>query len=454
MEVIRVVVFVACAGLLMRAGWMMVTGWRYARQRLIDFRHDPYGTFMRHLEELPFDYPPSVILVADLALAIVAVTATIQRHAYFPTALPLLALLLMTFAFPVLTVFGVPPRPIPLAAIGLIAEAMFLLQPVHLDVSPFVLTVVGGEVAAIAPKRVSLPFAAIAIAELLIFHLVGPRIDALPNYLIGVILGTLVGVMMQYQRLYLYQERENQEIRAAQAADSERHRIAREVHDVIAHSLSITLLHLTAARHSLETDRDVDEAVDALADAERLGRQAMADIRQTVGLLDQRPSSLTPEPTLDDIADLVEDFVRAGLHIEYEVAGDLRAVSPTTGLALFRISQESLANIAKHAPDAAATLRIEVTNGEVTAVVTNTLPDAEPARRGRGMGIAGMRQRATLIGGTLTAGPSAGRWEVRAGFPTTDAPANPCVAASMHEDPLRIVREAITSVTRKLQEGM
>jgi DNA-binding NarL/FixJ family response regulator len=66
------------------------------------------------------------------------------------------------------------------------------------------------------------------------------------------------------------------------------------VHDVIAHSLSITLLHLTAARHVLLTDGDIEEASDALTDAERLGRQAMADIRHTVGLLDQRPSSLTP----------------------------------------------------------------------------------------------------------------------------------------------------------------
>ncbi|MGF6880609.1 signal transduction histidine kinase [Nocardia sp. GAS34] len=454
MEVIRVIVFAACGGLLVYAAWKVVTGWRHARQRVIDFHRDPYGTFIRHLEELPFDYPPAVIIVADLGAAVAALTGTVQRSHYFPTAVPILAMILVSFTFPVMTLFGALPRPVALATVGLVAQGLFLLQPVPLDASPSVLFVITGEIAAIAPKRISLPFTGIAIAELVVFQAVGYTIDALPFYIVGVILGTLVGIMMQYQRLYLYQERENQEIRAAQAADAERHRIAREVHDVIAHSLSITLLHLTAARHSLQTDRDVDEAIDALADAERLGRQAMADIRQTVGLLDQRPSSLTPEPTLDDIEDLAEDFGRAGLNVDFSLSGDTRAVSATTGLALFRISQESLANIAKHAPDAAATLRIEVTDSEVTVLVTNTIDDPAPVRRGRGMGLPGMRQRATLIGGTLTAGPNRGGWEVRAGFPIAAArPVLPC-GSPAPDAPLRIVREAFSSVTRKLQEGM
>lgn len=454
MEVLRIIVLTAAAVLLAVVAWKAIVGWRHARQRIVDFWHDPRGTFEQHIAELPFDYPPAVIVSADLALSIAAMTGVIQRHGYLGTTLPILALLLVTFAFPILTVFGVPPRPVPLCIVGLIAQGMFLLQPVPLDASPFVLVVVAGEVAAIASKRISLPFAALAMLQLLLFHIVGPGIDSLPAYLVGIVLGTLVGLMMQYQRLYLYQERENQEIRAARAADEERRRIAREVHDVIAHSLSVTLLHLTAARHSLQTDRDVEEAIDALSDAERLGRQAMADIRHTVGLLDQLPSSLTPEPGMDDIATLVEDFVRAGLNVDYSVSGDITTVSATTGLALFRISQESLANIAKHAPDAAATLRIEVTDTRVSAVVTNTLAGPAPTRRGRGMGISGMRQRATLIGGSLTAGPADGQWEVHAGFPIADPATGLTCPVSGPEDHLRSVRDAFTALTRKLQEGM
>lgn len=450
---LRVIVFAASAALLVRAAWQVVVGWQHGRQRLLDFMRDPSGAFHRHVEEMPLDYPPSVILVADLTLAIAAVAAVVQRHAYFPSAVPILAVLLVTFTYPILTVFGVQPRPIPLSLIGLVSEGLFLLQPVALDASPFVLVVVAGEVAAIGPKHISLPFAGAALAELLVFHAVGPGLDALPSYLIAVVLGELVGVMMQYQRLYLYQERENQTIRTAQAADEERHRIAREVHDVIAHSLSITLLHLTAARHSLQTDRDVDEAVDALVDAERLGRQAMADIRRTVGLLGELRSPATPEPTLDDIPELVDGFVRAGLKVDYQHAGDGRSVSATTGLALYRISQESLANVAKHAAGATVTLRIAVTAAEATVAVVNTLPGWVVVRPGGGMGIAGMRQRADLLGGTLSAGPAHGGWQVTARIPLSGKSGPACLVTTQ-DDPLRLVRDAFSSVTRKFQESM
>ncbi len=454
MEVLRAVVYVACAALLLGAAWKVVAGWRFARQRAVDFWRDPRGTFLRHLEELPFDYPPSVIMVADLALWVAAMAAVLQRWDYIPTGIPLIALLVVTFAFPILTLFGVSPRPVALCVVGLIAQGMFLLQPVPLDVSPFVLVVVAGEVAAIAPKRISLPFTGAAIGQLLLFHFVGPGLDSLPNYVVGIILGTLVGLMMQYQRMYLGQERANQEILAVQAADDERRRIAREVHDVIAHSLSITLLHLTAARHALETDRDVDEAVDALVDAERLGRQAMADIRHTVGLLDQRPSSQTPEPSLDDIEALVADFVRAGLSVDYALTGDSESVTATTGLALFRVSQESLANVAKHAPGARVDLTIAVAEHEIAVSVRNTLPEGVQAKRGRGMGISGMRQRIGLLGGTLTAGPDSGCWQVRARIPTDSAKADPACPTTVTEDYIRMVRGAVTSLTRKIQEGM
>ncbi|WP_153346562.1 sensor histidine kinase [Nocardia aurantia] len=452
MEVLRVIMFAASAALSARAAWQIVVGWQHGKQRLLDFMRDPSGAFHRHVEEMPLDYPPSVILVADLTLAIASIAAVAQRHSYFPSLVPLLAILLVIFTYPILTVFGVQPRPIPLSLIGLVSEGLFLLQPVPLDASPFVLVVIAGEVAAIGPKHISLPFTAAALAELVVFHMVGPGIDALASYLIAVVLGAMVGIMMQYQRLYLYQERENQTIRTAQAADEERHRIAREVHDVIAHSLSITLLHLTAARHSLQTDRDVDEAVDALVDAERLGRQAMADIRRTVGLLGERPSPVTPEPSLDDVTDLVDDFVRAGLEVDFQLTGDSRIVPATTGLALYRITQESLANVAKHARGAAVTLRITVSAAEATVTIDNTVPGWQVIRRGGGMGIAGMRQRANLLGGTLSAGPASGSWHVAARIPL-GKPGLSC-APTGQDDPLRLVRDAFSSVTRKFQESV
>ncbi|MEV0710863.1 sensor histidine kinase [Nocardia aurea] len=397
------------------------------RDRFVAFSRNPVATLRANLEQLPFDYPPSLMISADAALAVVGVAATIQRHEYFPTVLPLVAMMLAFATVPLFCFFGIAPTPVMLAVTGLGSTAVFLAQPVSVDFAPFVLVVVVGEVAAIAPKRWSALFAVVGALELaafdaagdLLWSVDGERLHGLPMYTVGIALGWLVGVMLQYQRKFLYQEREGQAIRAAQAAGEERRRIAREVHDVIAHSLSITLLHLTAARHALQTDRDVDDAVDALIDAERLGRQAMADIRRTIGLLDAGPTRSAPEPGIGDIEDLVGDFVRAGLDVRRTEEGDLEAVSAAVGLALYRIGQESLANVVKHAPGGSARVRLTVDSTSVRLVVDNSVPSGAPRDAGGGMGLSGMRQRAELLGGRIVAGPEGGGWSVRAEFPLT-----------------------------------
>ncbi|WP_227980706.1 sensor histidine kinase [Nocardia spumae] len=422
---------------------------RVAR-RIADLVHDPGGTLRRRVEEMSYGYPVSVVVTADIAVVVAAIAAASLRSQYFDTGVPFIAVALLFACYPLLFLFDLSPKPAVFGLSALAAQALFLVQPVSPDCSPLVLTVMVGMIAAIAPKRASLFWMLLAVAEILIFYALGYA-ELVQVYVVAIVLGWMVGLMLRFQRQSLDQERENQQIRAAQAADDERRRIAREVHDVIAHSLSVTLLHLTAARHSLETDRDVDEAIDALGDAERLGRQAMADIRHTVGLLDQRPSAMTPEPGLDDIGDLVSDFVGAGLPVTYRLSGDAGSVSASTGLALYRISQESLSNIAKHAPGAAATVDIAVTPMEVTVQVRNTLPAGPAPRTGRGMGINGMRQRTATLNGNLSAGRSGDHWQVRARIPL--APGEVCPMTGI-DDPLTIVREAITSLTRKRQEGM
>ncbi|WP_083884203.1 sensor histidine kinase [Nocardia higoensis] len=396
------------------------------RDRLGAFVRHPVAVCRRNLEELPFDYPPAVLLCADLALLVVSVVAVGQRLEYFPTLLPLLALLVVHLPVPLFCLLGITPRPAVLAGGAIVATALLLMQPVPSDFAPFVLVLAVGEVAAIAPKRYSAPFAVLAIAELAAFDLSGrlawsgsgEPMQGLLMYAAGVALGWMVGVMLRYQRHFLYQERESQAIRAAQAADEERRRIAREVHDVIAHSLSVTLLHLTAARRSLQTDRDVDEAVEALVDAERLGRQAMADIRRTVGLLGDRRTSYRPEPGVRDLPDLIADFAKAGLCLDrIRLDEHLDAVSAAVGLAIYRIGQESLANVVKHAPGAVVDVELRVRAGAVTLRVDNTLPAGPSADRGEGMGLSGMRRRADLLGGELFAGPAGEGWSVRAGFP-------------------------------------
>jgi signal transduction histidine kinase len=176
---------------------------------------------------------------------------------------------------------------------------------------------------------------------------------------------------------------------------------------------------LTGARHALEHDGVDEDTVRALQRAEHLGRQAMADIRRTVGLLDAETMGLTPEPGVTDIPTLVEDFSRAGLNVSFDASGSLDHVSAAAGLALYRIAQESLANVAKHAPDAATRVTLTASRAAATLNVVNELSAADSERTiTPGRGLHGMTQRIELLGGTITFGPSRDGWSIHASVPS------------------------------------
>jgi signal transduction histidine kinase len=217
---------------------------------------------------------------------------------------------------------------------------------------------------------------------------------------------------------------------ARQAAAEERRRIAREIHDVIAHSLTITMLHLTGARHVLQ--RDPQRAAEALAQAEQLGRQSLADVRRTVGLLEsgangragrdgERGPATAPLPGAEDIGELVAGYARAGLDVHLAVAGDPTTLPPAAGLGLYRIAQEALANAVKHAPGAQVEVALAVGPREATLRVRDSGPAAAapsvPSPGGSGLGLAGMRERATLLGGTLSANRGEAGWLVECAVP-------------------------------------
>ncbi|RMI35449.1 sensor histidine kinase [Nocardia stercoris] len=420
------------------------------RGRLAAFRRNPAQTVSRVVAEQGHDYSASTILMSDLAIVLVALVSVGLRYHYLPTLVPILAALIVLAPYPVLLLTTVKSNPMVFGLPALTGTALFLAQPVYPDCAVLVPTIVVAEITAIAGARAAAPYMVAGMAMMVGFSMVGEVDKGLPMYLTSIPLGVAVGLMIRFQRQALYQERENQAIRAVQAADDERRRIAREVHDVVAHSLSVTLLHLTAARHTLQTDRDVDEAVDALIDAERIGRQAMADIRRTVGLLDQQSGNERPEPGLDDIGVLVADFVRAGMAVDYSLTGDPTLVSAATGLALYRICQESLANVAKHAQGVPAEVRITVGTNDVALEVRNARP-AGAASQGRGMGIDGMTRRSAQLGGTLTAGQAGAEWLVRSRIPLgVPGAATNCPMAG--EAPTRLLRTAITAISRKPQE--
>lgn len=211
---------------------------------------------------------------------------------------------------------------------------------------------------------------------------------------------------------------EAQQALAATAAAEERARVAREVHDVIAHSLTVTLLHVSAARLAVQ-DRP-DDAATALAEAERLGRRSLADVRRAVGLLGPAADGGAPPlPSATDIPALVAEYRAAGVQADLDMTGDPELLSAATSLHLYRIAEESLANAARHAPGARVHVvlnidpyrgRLGIFNGPATSA-----PAA--ATRGAALGLIGVRERAELIGASLTVGPSGRGWRVEIDVP-------------------------------------
>ena len=208
-------------------------------------------------------------------------------------------------------------------------------------------------------------------------------------------------------------------LRAAQAglADraraEERNRIARELHDVIAHTLVVSQLHVTGARLAVETDPA--DAARSLAEAERLGRESLAEVRRAVGLLreDADGGNVAPLPGAADLPALVERFRSTGADVTLGVAGDISALPTVTGLAMYRIVQESLTNAAKHAPGTSVVVGVHVEPARVVL----TVDSAGSPGHGSGLGLLSMRERASALGGRCEAGPGGRGWLVRAELP-------------------------------------
>jgi signal transduction histidine kinase len=253
------------------------------------------------------------------------------------------------------------------------------------------------------------------------------HLDGLPLHLMLVALGLVAGAMLHTQSRALAAERSALAMERTSATLAERDRIAREIHDLVAHSLSVTMLHITGARRMLTDGDDVDEAIDALRDAERVGRQAMQDIRNTVTSLATEDDPRRPLPSADDLPGLVDRVRGAGLPASYDVHGDVSQLPPALGLGLYRVVQESLTNVAKHAPGSPVhvSLAIGRSDARLTVRSTRTVPHTAPD--GTGSGIAGMTARVSQLGGSLTAGPDGDAWVVESTLPfTVDAEGHTC----------------------------
>lgn len=369
---------------------------------------------------IPFGFSWMFIVTVDVTMVAIGGIATAQR----PVSDWPIALIAMMIAFAPWLFFSIFDisryEGIAVGFAWTLGTAILLFAtsaPIVGDFAPLLLSLTVGVVTAITSLRGGALAAASASIVLLTASALH-RLDTPGLYVAFVGIGWLVGHLVRVQQELLTEQRQAQAQRAVHVIADERRRIAREVHDVIAHSLSITLLHLTAARHALQHDDDDADAVQALQQAELLGRQAMTDIRHTVGLLDDDPTARGPEPNASDIACLAEDFQSAGLDLTFRSSGDLDQVSASSGLTLYRVAQESLANIAKHAPSSPSTMTITVSGGDVTLCVVNRLPRTPDAPNGNpGRGLRGMHQRVELLGGSIDIGPGAQGWTVSATVP-------------------------------------
>lgn len=320
-------------------------------------------------------------------------------------------------AFGALAVLARPALLFPGAVVATAGVAV-LASPVSSNIAWFAVAVLMAWCAVSAPLRVIGAYLLIALA---LFG--GEAVFGTPDpgwaAWVGGTLFAAVGCLFGRRQRELVNELRSAQAGLAQRAQAEeRNRIARELHDVIAHSLTVSLMHVTSARLAVQ-DAPAD-ALAALEEAERLGRDSLDEVRQVVGLLRTAESgaATAPLPGSADVSALIERFRSAGADVQATIEGDLTAVPGTVGLATYRIVQEALTNATKHAPSARATVFLAI---RPHAVCLDVDSSGAPGR-GSGLGVIGMRERAQALGGEFAAGPGGTGWLVHAELPLERTP--------------------------------
>jgi signal transduction histidine kinase len=362
-------------------------------------------------------WPRFVPLGAAAIVATNLVAAVIQRREFWQpgvafgytlagaslaAAVAFLPFLLDSVAILIKRPLGLPLVlfPVPVA----LGVGFLVFHPANTDFAPFVLVFAAAEIATRAANQrlLSLWGWALGIAVMVAADVLG-RFDGTFIWVIGITFGWFGGFMVGQLDARKQELEEAQAGLTEKAATDERARIAREVHDVIAHSLSVTMLHVSAARMALERDRTSD-ALDALKEAETQGRNSLNEVRRTVGLLGPEESATAaPMPGVVDLPKLVADFRAAGLDATMRISADLDDLPATAGLNIYRIVQESLTNAVKHAPGAPVRVELAVNDTQIRLRVHNDAANGGPTgnNSGTGMGLRGMAERAAVLGGEL-----------------------------------------------------
>ncbi len=210
-------------------------------------------------------------------------------------------------------------------------------------------------------------------------------------------------------------ERE-QELRIREAAELERTTIARELHDVVAHKVSVMVVQAGAERSILDPAATSTE--ETLRTIEATGREALVELRRLLGVLRSgEERSLAPQPTLSDVDALVAQVRDAGMDVELRIEGERRPLAPGVELSAFRIVQEALTNVLKHAGGARAVVALRFEPAELEIEVRDAGGVPRAPGPGTGHGLLGIRERVALHGGRVDAGPAGDGYAVRAWLP-------------------------------------
>ncbi|HEY7813735.1 MAG TPA: histidine kinase [Nakamurella sp.] len=276
------------------------------------------------------------------------------------------------------------------------------------------------------------PTAAVAVTVAGVFALTlaalavgGPALPAVAGYTFALAAALLLGFnrrqymdRVEQADLMLVQAERARREQARAAALEERTRIAREIHDVLAHSLGALAVQLDVTEALLDEGADTDQVRTHVARARRLAVDGLTEARRAVAALRE---DTPPLPVLLD--GLVAQYrADCGAPARLQVTGTPRALPPDAALAAFRTAQEAISNTRKHAPDATVTLDLAYQDDAATLTITDTpaAPAAMPAPlagTGGGYGLTGLQERAELLGGTLRAGPDGAAWTVRLRLP-------------------------------------
>jgi signal transduction histidine kinase len=231
---------------------------------------------------------------------------------------------------------------------------------------------------------------------------------------LAIVAAWLLGAYLRTRRQLVAELKQRAADSAAVAEAAERARIARELHDVLAHSLGVIVVQAEAAEEALHLRPDL--APESLRAIQRTGREALVEIRRVVGVLREDEAVLDPAPGATAVEALVQRVNAAGLPVELEVHGSVEALPAAPDLAVYRIVQESLTNTLKHAGASKARVSIHRRPDRVSVEVVDDGRGVSPGRhQNSGNGLRGMQERITALGGTFHAGAAAdGGFAVRA----------------------------------------